>query len=41
MLCDRFEPEQFWTFTQVMQAGAMDEPDPARRLRMFSVKLNI
>ena len=39
--CDRFEPEQLWILTQHVQPGAMDEPDPARRLKMFSVKIQI
>jgi hypothetical protein len=39
--CDRFHVEQLWILTQHQQPGAMDEPDPVKRLKMFNVKLQI
>lgn len=39
--CDRFHVEQLWVMTQHQQPGAMDEPDPVKRLKMFSVHLQI
>ena len=36
---DRFEVEERFELTQVVKPGAMDEPDPVKRLKMFSVRL--
>jgi hypothetical protein len=39
--CDRFNPEQIITLTQTVKPGAMNEPDPAKRLAMFSTHIEI
>lgn len=38
---DRFMPEQLIILTQIQAPGAMDEPDPIKRLFMFSVQIEI
>ena len=39
MFSDRFCPEAFKTWTQIVKPGAMQEKDPAKRLSMFSVRV--
>ena len=39
IFCDRFCPEALQVWTQIVKPGAMEEKDPAKRLSMFSVKV--
>lgn len=41
MLCDRFNGEHLITLTQHIEPGALKEPDPLKRLMMFSVTIDI
>ena len=39
--CDRVMPEQLIILTQIQAPGAMEEPDPIKRMYMFSVQCEV
>jgi hypothetical protein len=40
-MSDRLSAEQKLTFKQIVKPGAFNEPDPAKRLAMFSVEVRV